>query len=616
MEAGTWTEDSPELVGVSNLGPSGSRWKGARMLVAQSDGQIQVLEVDAAVYPSSQDDVDTAVAKENEQRDRELASFAEMRDRSNAHANMFDGATGEGGFVYPVSQSQSEGGGDRDRYRDIDKGDKGFGGSTMSVDSLQGQGQDVRFSSPEARSSSNSSRVLHIDTAVEMIPPTAQHSDFNEEEYTNTGNNQNNQNNQNNPHGHFRGKEYADATYTTSYVPTTKPDWNSPVNEEQLAQMRASTSSVNSEEPRQPLLKSALHTHAHPHEHDPNEHVHFSTKAPQITLVPSKEEEKRAYEHQDSAGGLGDFDEYDEYEQYEVENEEAQARGGVFFAEEDSGSYSSNGPTPRKPLGSNVNEDGYNTGDAGKTPKHKSQRASPYNTVRAGATPRPVGGMNPHRAARAFNTKDAGKTPRGAGNKMFPESPPGSEGTARRMFASPDKIEKSSKADKADEADKGSSGSGRPKAGGNTPTNAQINMKATQGKRGVGVRFNGGKGSQNQINEVNEEEEEEFTPPPPPSYPPAGSAYSQPSLNSNQGLQLRHSELFEKVSMALDDDDNISISTINTTDSARKTAARLVGVPLHASLYDQSRLTQILDHDDPKILLTHDGRGSLMYVNM
>ena len=225
---------------------------------------------------------------------------------------------------------------------------------------------------------------------------------------------------------------------------------------------------------------------------------------------------------------------------------------------------SSAGRTPRP-----VKKASFAVSDAGRTPKVKGAAEATPESVFFPPEESPV-------AVKGFNSRDAGRTPKARSSGGASAPPP--------TFAAEDPVPVA-----------------RSKRGGSAKS-VRISNDISVGHQQpeASVAFSdeaGARGAPAQAmyssTEVDSEPEPNTTvpkPSPSPSKAPtvSESAFSSPSIRSSQGLGRRVAEVKAKL-----DSDDVSISTIETTDSDRLAAARLVNVPLHAPKYSSSHLTKI-----------------------
>jgi len=103
---------------------------------------------------------------------------------------------------------------------------------------------------------------------------------------------------------------------------------------------------------------------------------------------------------------------------------------------------------------------------------------------------------------------------------------------------------------------------------------------------GEGGEFDEFFADENAIPLTSSEPNESFLP---PSAPPK-SEFADPSVLSSKRLY----EQMKKLEQVLEDDENISVATIDTTSSARRAAARVVDAPTHVPRYDSRGLTNLM----------------------
>ncbi len=268
---------------------------------------------------------------------------------------------------------------------------------------------------------------------------------------------------------------------------------------------------------------------------------------------------------------------------------------------------------PRPPLAqTGAEKPSYNTSQAGRTPK--PVKSSAFSTSDAGHTPR-VKGMSatitpesapsfppePPAAAKGYNIIDAGKTPRpnrGGGQKIFMPPPRFAEdeldkhannkakkingGDERRVSISQEvKVGTQLPEPSVTFADEGSAAPVRT-----ATTSRSVNIEAATTVPPHSLQLH------NSTEFESEPEPESSAPQPTPSPTKepvkSMSEFNEPAICSTSGLSERVHELERQLEY-----DDISVSTVMTTESDRRAAARLVDVPPHAPKYSHQHLTEI-----------------------
>ncbi len=265
---------------------------------------------------------------------------------------------------------------------------------------------------------------------------------------------------------------------------------------------------------------------------------------------------------------------------------------------------------PRAAPTSQIATSPYVVQDAGRTPRNPT---GSYKTMHAGRTPKAG-------ASNTFNTRDAGKTPK---------APSSNGGTAEEPFAAWDagntpeaKVSSAFThvASTVQFADESSTPVQKSKEVGTTkrsktakPTAARAPTRPVPTSPAMAPTASSRARSPITIVETRpyvngDDSEEEKTPPPPPP-PVQKSSLSTADINSSKYLKAQMLAMKAKI-----DNDDISIGTLETTDSDRMDAMRTVlNIPTHSPRYNHDRLTRILDLDDPDLFFVGERKPAVIH---